>query len=110
MNIGQLRHKITFQTVTRQSDGQGGWDETWNDYITVWAHFKTQENVTQSKEPIVGKEKVTQTSYKVTIRYREDLKADMQIKWGERILSIRNILDLDNTRQFLQLFCDDREV
>lgn len=110
ISVGDLSHRITFQTVTRTSDGQGGWTETWADFVTAWADIQTQDNVTQSKETIVGKEKIEQRSHKITIRYRSDLKPEMQIKWGTQTLSIRNILDLENDKRFLQLFVDEREV
>lgn len=110
MTAGKLRHRITFQRVTLTSDGQGGQEETWADYTTIWADVETQENVTQSKEATVANEKVTTIAYKVKVRYRTDLVPSMRIKWGNRLMYIRNVLDLDNRKRYLQIFADYREV
>lgn len=41
VKIADLRHRITFQTLERTPDGQGGFQETWSDFETVWAKIET---------------------------------------------------------------------
>lgn len=37
MEIGELRHKITFQKLTTTTNENGFEVEAWEDYKTVWA-------------------------------------------------------------------------
>jgi len=46
----------------------------------------------------------------VTIRYREDVSANMRFRLGDRVLDIRAVLDEDGRRRFLKCNCEERDL
>jgi len=51
MKPGQLRERVTIQSLTRATDDQGGAVETWSDVATVWAMVRpARGSETQNSE------------------------------------------------------------
>jgi SPP1 family predicted phage head-tail adaptor len=46
----------------------------------------------------------------VTIRYREDVAANMRFRFNDRVLDIRAVLDEDGRRRFLKCECEERDL
>jgi len=103
MNAGKLRHRVTIQQLVATDDGYGGITETWQDVATVWA----------AVEPLRGTERYraqqvqAELSHKVTIRYRPGIKPDMRLKYGDRILEIEAVIDVEERHRWLELLCSE---
>jgi len=102
ISIGDLRHRITFQECQKTPDGHGGFDVAgWSDVVTVWAGI----------EPISGREYFyaqqikAEVTHKVRIRYRTGITEEMRIKYGERILEIEAVRDLNEQHKVIEIFC-----
>ena len=50
-----------------------------------------------------------ETTYKITIRYFPDLTSDMLIAYGEKLLEIESIINVDEANVMLELTCMDHE-
>lgn len=101
-SIGELNRRIFFQQAgVETDDGYGGKVKTWVNCGEAWAKI----------EPLTGREYFfahqiqAEVTHRVTIRFRQDVKEDMRISAGGRILEIESIVDLDEAHQFLQFFC-----
>ena len=100
-SVGEMRHRIFFQRAIPADDGYGGKPVTWINCGEAWAKI----------EPLTGREFFyahqiqNEVTHRVTTRFREDVKEDMRISAGGRILEIESIVDLDEAHQFLELFC-----
>lgn len=78
LQAGKLRHRITIQKLEI-----GGYDpingddteQSWNDVATVWAAVEPFS----VREFIESKSKQVEVTARITIRYRNDLTADMRI-------------------------------
>lgn len=103
MNPGNLRHRITLQTLNKTEDGTGGYLENWSDVVTVWAQV----------QPLNGTERYNWSqisndiAYRVTIRYRPNITPDMRVKYGNKIFQIESIIDVDERHTELQLLCSE---
>ena len=103
MNAGKLRHRVTIQKLEEVDDGYGGIEEKWQDMITVWAVV----------EPLRGNERYTaqqvqaELTHKVTIRYKPGIKPDMRLKYGDRILEIEAVIDVEERHRWLELLCSE---
>ncbi len=97
--IGSLRHRISLQESTLVSDGQGGYTETWENYADVWADVKPLK----SYEKFQAATLQTPTSHKITIRYRQGVLPKHRIKFGERIMDIKGIINVNEDSAFLEI-------
>ena len=101
--IGELRHRIFFQQGVETDDGYGGKVKTWMNFAEAWAQV----------EPLTGREFFfahqiqAEVTHRVRTRFRKDIKEDMRISVGDRILEIESIVDLDEAHQFLQFYCKE---
>lgn len=97
IRIGDLRHRITLQTLALTSDGQGGQTEAWADLATVWAYVKpisaNERLYAQKLEPLI--------THRVTIRYRTDVTSEMRFTYEGRKFQIKAPYSLDERKAFL---------
>ena len=100
-SIGEYNRRIFFQQAVKTGDGYGGQIESWANCGEAWAKI----------EPLTGREFFfahqiqAEVTHRVTTRFRQDVKEDMRISAGGRILEIESIIDIDEAHQFLQFFC-----
>jgi SPP1 family predicted phage head-tail adaptor len=88
MKIGKLRYRISLQEYSSTRDKDGFVTKDWNTVATVWADIV----------PVSGKEYFSQdtetsvVTYKVYIRYREDVLSSMRIVWEGHTFEIVSAL------------------
>ncbi len=105
MNIGEMRHRITFQQPIKTPDGYKGQTVQWQNVATVWA----------SVEPLTGREYFyshqikAELTHRVRIRYREGITEKMRIKHRERVLAIESILDLKEEHKTIEILCREEK-
>jgi len=101
VKIGDLRHRITFQRENKTADDYRGHTSTWDDVATVWAKV----------EPVSGREYYyshqlkNAISHKITIRYRDDISAELRIVFEKRIMKIESIINLQEQERFMEIMC-----
>ena len=91
MEIGELRHKITFQKLTTTTNENGFEVEDWEDYKTVWAAITNLHGREYFEAAAVQKE----NTVKFTIRYFKGLDTSMRILFQGRQY---NIISIDNIK------------
>lgn len=104
MNIGDLRHRITFQKLSSGVNDYGEPVSSWDDVKTVWS----------SVNPIVGIEYFaaetvqSEITHKIRIRYTTGITTDMRIKFNEdRYFSIISIINYQERNVEFQLMCKE---
>jgi SPP1 family predicted phage head-tail adaptor len=102
IKIGELRHRIKFQRLSRTSDGQGGALITWNDLQTCWA--KIESSLGDESQ---FAEKLRDTKhFKITIRNTLDFeiqKAMDRIEYEGRYFQIKSIENVDERKFWIML-------
>ena len=102
--VVDLNRRVIIQSVTRTSDGQGGYTEVWATFATVWA----------SIVPMKGYEKFqaakleTPVSHKMMMRYRSGVTTAMRILWGTRVFDIKEVLNMNEDNSFLQIIAIEK--
>ncbi len=91
MEIGELRHRITFQKLTTTTNENGFEVETWENYKTVWAAITNLHGREYFEAAAVQKE----NTVKFTIRYFKGLDTSMRILFQGRQY---NIISIDNIK------------
>lgn len=105
MNAGKLRHRITIQQQQESTkDSYGALVESWLDVAaSIWA----------SVEPLSGREFYaaqqvnSETTTRITIRYRSGVISKMRAVYGERIYDILSVIDPEERHIEMQLMCKE---
>ena len=105
MKIGDLRHKITFQTYLKADDGYKGGPKSWTNFVTVWASVETPSG----REYFFSQQIKVEITHKVKIRYRDDLTEKMRILFGTRVLAIESILDIKERHEVFEILCREEK-
>lgn len=105
VRIGDLRHRITFQTLSRVSDGQGGFTETWTNLATVWAYVRP----VSSRERTFAAQVQYQRSHEVIIRHRTDITQEMRFTYDSRTFQIKGALRPDERKFFLFIDAEENQ-
>lgn len=106
VRIGDLRQRITIETVTLTGDGGGGVDETWVEVAEVWA----------AVAPLSGAERVEadaisgRLTHEVWMRFRDDVAPDMRFRIDSRIFDIRVVMNTEERQRFLRCFAEERDL
>lgn len=107
MEIGNLRHRVTFQTPTATPDAYGDPIQSWADIDTVWARI----------EPTAGVERYSsmhhqgEVDHRVLCRYHSglaSLNVEDRVKFGSRYFDIKSIKNTDERDIQLEIFCKER--
>ena len=95
MRAGNLRHKITIQSIGTTTNDFGEIEEgNYQDFKTVWASITP----ISGKESFLSNTDFAMVTHKIKIRFIEGLNASMQIVFQGRKFRIKNI------RNFEKLF------
>jgi len=94
-----MRERVTIEAATRAGDGAGGEVVTWAPLATVWAEVAALSGA----EIVEAERVVARGQYDVTIRFRDDVTAQMRLVWRGQALNIRNVRDKDGRRRRLTI-------
>ena len=105
IEIGEMRHRLTFQKPEKTPDGYKGHTVKWLDVVTVWASIEPLS----SREYFYAHQIKNEVSHRARTRFRTDVAPEMRIKHGERIFAIESIIDLEERHQFLEILCREEK-
>jgi SPP1 family predicted phage head-tail adaptor len=106
MDSRKFRHRITLQKKTTTENNIGDNVATWSDVTTVWAAVEPL----RGKEEIISAQVTSETTHRITVRYRDGLNSHMRIKFGSREFRIESLINLDERNRQLELMCVETEV
>lgn len=99
LSPSDFKKRVTLQSISQVSDGQGGFTDTWVDTLTVWA----------AVEPLKAWEKMqamqlqTPLTHKITMRYNSVATTAKRLKLGTRTMDIKSVINLNETNALLEL-------
>jgi SPP1 family predicted phage head-tail adaptor len=94
---GLMRRELSLQSLVPVADGAGGYDETWQEAALV---FGAVEPVSALSFRAAA-QALEETTHRITIRWREDVKQGMRFALGSRVFAIQTAHDPDETRRYL---------
>lgn len=95
---GRLRERITIRSRVETKNAHGALDLSWSNLATGIA---AEVICLDGREALVGNVLQGISSFRVTIRFRRDVKQADQILWRGRELNTRSAEDRDGKRQWL---------
>jgi len=107
---GRMRERVDIEANTRTADDAGGVSSSWAVITrgTVWAEIR----------PLRGEQKVTaaqivaDATHLITIRYSTDVSAvgvAHRVKYGTRIFDIRNVTNINESDETIELLCVEQK-
>lgn len=99
MDIGELKHRITFQRFVTNINENGFEVETWEEYKTVWAAVSNLSGREYYQAAAVQAEKTV----KFTIRYLSSLTADMRILFEGKQYNITSIDNIKYENKYIEI-------
>ena len=104
MNAGQLRHRITIRRKGDVSDGKGGYTRGWT---TVAQDLPADIVSLNGREAMFDQTFQQISSFRITVRYRDDLLPTDQILGYGMELNIRSAQDPDGRRERTEIYADN---
>lgn len=104
LSTGDLRERVTVQSVTESADTQGGRSRSTSTLATVWARVTVAAPGTESQ---AGGQVVGSTTYVVTIRYSSTVSAvttKHQVTWRGKTLNVSAVVPWPS-REAIDLYC-----
>lgn len=84
LSAGRLRQRITVRRNLETDNGRGGYTSQWADVATVWAEVIGLDG----RESMVDKVLQGISHYQIAVRWRGDILASDQIRYGTLDLNI----------------------
>ena len=102
MRIGKMRYRITIQFPCGTVDDYGNSLDSWQDLTTVWADIVP----VSGREYLTASQATSETTYKIYIRYMDNINAKMRVIHGEQVYEINAVLG-DRRSGMLTIMCKE---
>jgi SPP1 family predicted phage head-tail adaptor len=104
----RLRHRVTLQQEAQTPDTQGGYIRSWEDIIELWAEIiplgaGTAGNYASGNEIFTNGQIEYIQNFRILIRYRNGVDTSQRIRWQDRILNIRSVMNVDEKNELLEI-------
>ncbi len=104
----RLKHLVMLQQPVLTPDGAGGFTTDWEDVATLWAEIAEVAGAPYfGKEYPADRALKSQTRYKITLRYRTAIRAEMRFVVAERILRIVALTEPLNNKDVIELIAEE---
>jgi SPP1 family predicted phage head-tail adaptor len=110
VKAGALRHAITILQPSLVQDAAGGWQIGADN--TFAANVPAEISTLTGRELEAAKQKVSEVTHKITIRWQPGILASMNVGWFDdrpRFFQIQAVENPDGRRIKLELLCIERD-
>ena len=96
---GQMRHRVTIESLAKTPDGAGGSTLAWSTVATVWAKVT----------PVSGGERYqsmrveADVSHTIITRYRSDIAPDDRVSFDGRTMQIKSVINIEERGRYLEI-------
>ena len=103
MRSGLLRHRVIVQEPQETRDQSGGTVSTFVEFAAVSAEISPLAG----REALLAQQVNALISHRVVIRFLAGLTTKMQLLFGERVLRIHAVRNIDERRREMELLCGE---
>ncbi len=96
---GELRQRIRIEQPVLSDDGLGGHARSWEEVTTVWAHI----HPVSRRERLVDGQLSSVVTHRIVIRYRSGITAAMRVLFGNRVFTIRAVIQPEHRKTTLEI-------
>ncbi len=103
MRCGSLRHKIVIEENTPSSNGDGTFDDSWSNYVTLRAEAEPKGG----RELFKSEQFFAKISTVFKVRYYNGIIPAMRINWNSRIFNILSSINTMEQNRELIIACEE---
>lgn len=103
MKSGQLRHRVTVQSLTVTQDEYGAPVETWTTMATVWVSIEPLEG----REYFAARQVNAEVTGRIRMRYLPGVLPSMRVLYGTRTFNILSIINPDERKRMTELMVQE---
>lgn len=104
MRAGDLRDRISIDSLQVAKGASGGMQKAWVLHATVWAKRMDYSGAERKASSAGGEVAVSRVEF--LIRLRDDLLETMRVRHKGKVFDIQHIKPLANARGWMVLTCD----
>ncbi len=104
MRAGDLRDRVTIESLQVAKGTSGGMQKAWVLHKTVWAKRMDYSGAERKASSAGGEVAVARVEF--LIRLRDDLLETMRVRHKGKVFDIQHIKPLANARGWMVLTCD----
>ncbi len=104
IRAGELEQYITIEKPVNTEGDYGETTTTWTTHCNCWANIQNLKG----KEYWDAKSINSEVTAKIKIRYRDDITADMRVKYESRYFYVNSFFDPYEERKELLLMCKEQ--
>lgn len=101
--IGKLRHRVTFQRLTKTRGLSGGEKNEWVGVCTVWARVSPLSG----KALFAAQQNHSEVTGTIDLRYRKDINAELRAMYEGKIYHIHAVIDSELRHKELKLMVSE---
>lgn len=101
-----LNSRVSIQQTKRVRNDSGGYDTTWVEVFSCWAHVRPLN----PREVEAAQAVTARLTYEVTIRYRPNVVPQMRVSFKGHDLLIHGVTNQAQFNRVLVLHCEDVTV
>ncbi len=94
---GKLRQRLLLEAPADVPDGAGGRTRSWSLVAALWGEVRP----VRMTELVEADARRAEATHRITIRHRDDVRADMRFTQGPRSFRITGMSDPDGRRAWL---------
>jgi SPP1 family predicted phage head-tail adaptor len=94
-----FKYRAIIQNVSRISDGQGGYSETWANVATVYCSVEP----VKAYERFQAMQSAVPATHKIVMRYHPQVDATSRIVFRDRAFSAKEVIDQNYEGRFLTI-------
>ncbi len=103
MIAGQLRHRLSIQSVGSSLDDYGDLSNSWSTDASVWGSIETIGGT----EKDISSELVGVVTHKMKVRYRSGITPNSRILFDSRTFHIESVNNWQQRNIYLELLCKE---
>ena len=104
MSIGELRNRVSLQSISLTTDDGGGASTSFSTSSTVWAKVENESG----SEAVFGNQLRATARYKFLIRYNSSLTEKFRILYNSKTFNNEHIKDLfEGKKRYQEIICTE---
>lgn len=108
MRSGMFDRRLIIEYKVYSRSSLGGEVVTWTTEDTIWASVKP---IGSTRREYLSMQQVqADVTHMVTIRFRNGLTPDKRFRYGNRILTIQNVVDMGERHETIICYCKEELV
>ncbi|MFA5305991.1 MAG: phage head closure protein [Candidatus Babeliales bacterium] len=110
MRAGDLDKRGTIQYPAKSKNSFNEDIETWTDLVTIWCSInvsRSNEDAVAGDEKWTPQERISETRYKIRMRYRSGISTTMRLKYKNRYLQFLGISNWNEANKELAIMAKE---